>query len=90
MTIDVLGYQRINFIDPETKQPVDGYNVFFSEPITQRGEGNAFIKKFIRADRLIGNVALGLAELDVQMSLRGKPYINSFRMVSDTVKAAAK
>lgn len=81
MTIDVLGYQVLNFKDQETGKLVEGYNLFFAEPITSRGAGNAYIKKFIRSDLVEGSVSLGPAELDMQLTLKGRPFVNSFRML---------
>lgn len=87
MVVEVLGYQKLDFKDRDTGEPVSGYNIYFAEPITQRGEGNAYIKQFIRSDRVVGDVGLGQAQIDMQISLRGKAYLNSFKMVSLDAKS---
>lgn len=82
MQVDVLGYQHLDFQD-EKGQRVDGYQIYFAEPITRDGEGMAYIKRFISSDRVVGSLSLGRAEFDIQLSLKGKPFVNSFRMVPD-------
>lgn len=82
MVIDVLGYERMDF--PDDKDPsrrVLGYQVYYGEPIRDRGEGIACSKKFISDDRIKGKVSLGAANMDIQLSVRGKPFVGSFAMI---------
>ena len=89
MQVDVLGYQHLDFPD-EKGNRINGYQIYFGEPIESDGEGMAYVKKFVSFDRVIGKVGLGLAEFDIQLSLKGKPFINSFRMVPDAKSVSSK
>lgn len=87
MVVDVLGYQRIDF--PDEKDPsrrVLGYNIFYGEPIREHGEGLACNKRFISDDRIAGKVSLGSANMDIQLSIKGKPFVGSFSMVPASSK----
>lgn len=90
MVVDVLGYQSLNFKDKDDpSRVVTGYNVFYPEPITERGAGTAYVKKFVPLDRVVGQISLGKAEFDIQLSMSGKPFIQSFTMLPDA-KSGAK
>lgn len=90
MVVDIVGYQSINFRDQhDPSRIVTGYNVFYPEPIRERGAGTAYVKKFVPSDRVVGAVSLGKAEFDIQLSMSGKPFIQSFTMLMDA-KATAK
>lgn len=82
MVVDVLGYQSIDFPDStDPSRRITGFNIFYGEPIRERGKGTAYVKKFVPTDRVIGLPDLGPAEFNIQLSMSGKPYVESFFMV---------
>lgn len=90
MVVDIVGYQSLNFKDQnDPSRIVTGYNVYYPEPIRDRGAGTAYVKKFVPLDRVVGAISLGKAEFDIQLSMSGKPFVQSLSMVPDA-KAVTK
>lgn len=82
MRVEILGFQKVDFNDQQTGNRIQGTNIYYAQPIDPKlGSGNAYVKKFIPADKVDGALKLGQAEIDIQLSMSGKPFINKVKMV---------